>query len=513
MTDPLADLSDEGLADLWAIAQRLDQDPDGISTVTDWANLGSLDDIGPEFDPADDTWAGVQRQVLTELEPPRPLPWRAKARPKQLPPPGRWRHWLIMAGRGWGKTFVGAGWLAERALSDPGDYAIVAPTLGDAKLICVEGPSGLLKALGGEDGPHIKNYNRSEYTIYLENGSRIRLGSADAPARIRGWNFKGVWCDEVGSWKDLTVWNEGVKFATRIGDPRIIITTTPTRGNKILVKLLDAHHDAGGSIAGGFAANTFLTRGGTRENRANLSADWLAEIEEEFAGTQLGRQELDGELLRAVPGALVTLDIIEATRLSAEQVPENFWRVACAVDPATTSKEDSDECGIVMAALGPAPVDWVPPPDAPSSLARAPHLYWLEDFSRRCTPEAWARRALEASEEWAADVITAEVNQGGDLVHTMVQLVAERSKLKVPHLTKVHAAVGKRARAEPVGGMWEQGRCHVVGTLKHLEDQWSSWVPGSGDDSPDRLDASVWAGVELLPQLGVKAGTRVRLIA
>lgn len=511
MTDPLADLSDEGLAELWAIAQRLDQNPDG--TVTDWANLGGLEDIGPEFDPLDKTWAGIQEQALRELEPPRPLPWRGKARAKQLPPPGKWRHWLIMAGRGWGKTFVGAGWLAERALSEPGDYGLIAPTLGDAKLICVEGESGLLAALGGEDGPHVRQYNRSEYTIYLENGSRIRLGSADAPARIRGWNFRAVWCDEVGSWKDLTVWNEGVKFATRKGDPRIVITTTPTRGNKVLVKLLDKHHDAGGSILGGLAANTFLTRGRTRENVANLSAEWLAETEEEFAGTTLGRQELDGELLREVPGALVTIDIIEATRLPAERVPENFWRVACAVDPATTNNEDSDECGIIMAALGPAPADWQPPPDAPASLASAPHLYWLEDYSRRVTPEAWARRALEASEEWAADVITAEVNQGGDLVHTMVQLVAERSKLRVPHLTKVHAAVGKRARAEPVGGMWEQGRCHVVGTLKHLEDQWASWVPGSGTDSPDRLDASVWAGVELLPQLGVKPGTRVRLIA
>lgn len=510
MTDPLADRSDEGLANLWAIAQQLDQNPGG--TVTDWANLGSLNDIGPEFDPHDEVWAGIQQQAFRDLAPPAPLPWRNTARPSQIPPSGRWRHWLIMAGRGWGKTFVGAGWLAERALADPGDYGLIAPTLGDAKLICVEGPSGLLKALGGEDGPHVEQYNRSDYTIYLKNGSRIRLGSADAPARIRGWNFKGVWCDEVGSWKDLTVWNEGVKFATRIGDPRIVITTTPTRGNKILVKLLDKHHDAGGSIAGGLAANTFLTRGGTRENKANLSAEWLAEIEEEYAGTTLGRQELDGELLRAVPGALITLDIIEQTRLTAERTPD-LWRVVCAVDPAVTNTEDSDECGIVMAGLGPAPADWQAPEGVPPSLVNAPHLYLLEDYSRRVTPQVWALKALEGADDWAADAITAETNQGGDLVHTMVQLVAEQSRLRVPHLTKVHASVGKRARAEPMGGMWEQHRVHVVGTLKHVEDQWASWVPGSGKDSPDRLDASVWAGVELLPQLGAKPGSQVRLIA
>jgi phage terminase large subunit-like protein len=510
MTDPLADLSDEGLAGLWAIATQLDQNPGG--TVTDWANLGSLDDIGPVFDPHDDTWAGVQRQILADLEPPKPLPWRHQARSKQLPPPGRWRHWLIMAGRGWGKTFVGAGWIAERALSEVGDYGIIAPTLGDAKSICVEGPSGLLIALGGEDGPHIQQYNRSEYMIYLVNGSRIRLGSADAPARIRGWNFRAVWCDEVGSWKDLRVWNEGVKFATRIGDPRILITTTPMRGNKILVKLLDAHRDAGGSLSGGFAANTFLTRGRTRENERNLSADWLNDIEEEFAGTTLGRQELDGELLRAVPGALITLDIIEQTRLTAERTPD-LWRVVCSVDPAVTNTEDSDECGIIMAALGPAPVDWVQPPGTPPSLPNAPHLYLLEDYSRRVTPYAWAQKALEGADEWAADAITAETNNGGDLVHTMVQLVAEQSNLRVPRLTKNNAAVGKRARAEPMAGMWEQHRVHVVGTLKHVEDQWASWVPGSGKDSPDRLDASVWAGVELLPHLGVKPGSQVKLIA
>lgn len=510
MTDPLADRSDAGLANLWAIATQLDQNPGG--TVTDWANLGGLDDIGPVFDPHDDTWAGVQRQILADLEPPKPLPWRNTARNSQIPPPGRWRHWLIMAGRGWGKTFVGAGWLAERALADPGDYGLIAPTLGDAKLICVEGPSGLLKALGGEDGPHVEQYNRSDYTLYLKNGSRIRLGSADAPARIRGWNFKGVWCDEVGSWKDLTVWNEGVKFATRIGDPRIVITTTPTRGNKVLVKLLDAHHDAGGSIAGGLAANTHLTRGGTRENKANLSAEWLAEIEEEFAGTTLGRQELDGELLRAVPGALITLDIIEQTRLTAERTPD-LWRVVCSVDPAVTNTEDSDECGIIVAGLGPAPADWQAPPGVPPALVNAPHLYLLEDYSRRVTPQAWALKALEGADDWAADAITAETNNGGDLVHTMVQLVAEQSALRVPRLTKNTAAVGKRARAEPMGGMWEQHRVHVVGTLKHVEDQWASWVPGSGSNSPDRLDASVWAGVELLPHLGVKPGTAVKLIA
>lgn len=493
--------SDEELADLWARAHMLAPAPDP-DALPSWVDLSQLD--------SDDTiWAGIQGHALRELEPPAPRPWRATARPSQLPPPGRWRHWLIMAGRGWGKTHVGSNWLAERALTDVGTYAVIAPTLGDAKKICVEGESGLLAALGGEDGPNIRQYNRSDYIIYLTNGSRIVLGSADAPQRIRGLNLRGVWCDEVGSWRDVTVWNEGVKFATRKGDPRIVITTTPTRGNKILVKLIEDYGRAGGSILGGHAGNTVLTRGSTRENAANLSREWLAEIEEEFSGTTLGRQELDGELLHAVPGALVTMDIIEATRLSAEQVPD-LRRVVVAVDPSVSSTEDSDECGIFVVGLGPAPGGWAPPEGVPPSLASAPHLYWLEDYSTRATPETWAGRALQAAQEWQADCITAEVNQGGDLVTTMIEMVARAQELPLPRLHKVHAAVGKRTRAEPVGGMWQQHRAHAVGRMKVFEDQWMSWVPGSGQPSPDRLDASVWGAVSNLPQLGIKSGTLVR---
>ena len=512
--------SDADLVDLWAAAPDIaaagGAPLPGGGQLPDLGRFDSAFNVNADglYDLDDDVWAGIQRAALTELRPPEPRPWRRTARAEQLPPAGLWRHWLIMAGRGWGKTFTGANVLAEMALTEIGDYAIVAPTLGDAKKICVDGPSGLLVALGGEGGPGslVESFNRSEYVITLTNGSRIVLGSADAPDRIRGWNLRAVWCDEVGSWKDPKVWNEGIKFATRIGDPRIIITTTPTRGNKVLVKLIDAFLGAGGSILGGQAANTVLTRGTTRDNVANLSREWLQEIEEEYAGTALGRQELEGELLRAVPGALVTLDIIDRTRLLAAQVPD-FHRIVVAVDPAVTSGENSDECGILVAGLGPAPVDWEPPPGTPPSLASAQHLYWLEDCSIRATPETWARRAIQAAEEWSADCITAEVNQGGDLVSTMLQMVAGSDGSSLPNIHQVRASVGKRTRAEPVGGVWQQHRAHVVGGLKHLEDQWQAWVPGSGQPSPDRLDASVWGGVELMPHLAIKAGSEVKLIA
>lgn len=500
----VAELTDDDLINAWASAAQLSPTVP-LASVGDW--LGGLAD----YDPDDEIWAGIQRQAFFELRPVPLRPWRAMARPAQLPPPGRWRHWLVMAGRGFGKSWMGANWLAERALAEKGDYAVVAPTLGDAKKICVESESGLLVALGGEGGPDVVSYNRSDYVIHLVNGSRIILGSADAPQRIRGLNLRAVWCDEVGSWSDPTVWNEGIKFATRKGDPRIVITTTPTRGNKILVKLLDRHHEAGGSILGGLAGNTVLTRGSTRENVANLSADWLQEIEEEFAGTELGRQELDGELLHAVPGALITMDIIEQTRLTMEQAPiEAFRRIAVSVDPSVSSSEDADECGIIVMGVGPAPLGWILPKGVPPSLADAPHLYILEDRSTRATPETWARDSLVVAEEWQADVLTAEVNNGGDLVGTMTQMVSQRERLRMPHFHPVHAAVGKRTRAEPVGGVWQQHCVHPVGRFKKLEDQWTTWVPGSGMPSPDRFDASVWGGVELIPRLGVKAKARVR---
>jgi phage terminase large subunit-like protein len=491
--------SDDDLAELWASATMLAEQR--VAELPDWADLSQLDSD-------DEIWAGIQRTAIRELEPPLPRPWRATARAKQLPPAGRWRHWILSCGRGFGKTHVGSNVLAELAVSEPGDYAVVAPTLGDAKKICVEGPSGLLKALGDD----LKDYNKSDYILYLHNGSRIVLGSADAPDRIRGWNLRAVWCDEVGSWRDPKVWNEGIKFATRIGDPRIIITTTPTRGNKILVKLFDDYLGKGGDILGGFAGNTVLTRGGTYENRANLSEDWLREIEEEFAGTALGRQELEGELLRIVPGALVSMDTISLTRVTVEQCPD-FWNVVTALDPSVTNTEDSDECGIISAGVGPAPLDWIPPKGVPPSLASAPHIYIVEDSSLRAGPESWARQGLNTAAEWMADCMVAEVNNGGDLVFTNVLQVARSEGHTVPNLRPVHASVGKRTRAQPMGGMWNQHRVHLVGAgFKTLADQWCTFVDGTGQKSPDRFDASVWAGTGLVPSLGVKSGTEVRVL-
>lgn len=448
-------------------------------------------------------------EALKELEPTGPRPWRSKGkiekpRDKQRPPPGDWSTWLLMCGRGFGKTFTGANTLADWAVANKGDYAVVAPTFGDARKICVEGPSGLLQALGDE----LESYNKSEFILYLKNGSRIVLASADAPDRLRGWNLSGAWVDEVGSYKNPEVWYDALDFALREGDPRIVATTTPRRGNVILLDLLKQEKEG--------STDVVVTRGHTMENADNLSAKALQRLDARYAGTTLGRQELGGEMLNEVEGALVTGSLVEATRVRAPEVPTDndgvpmFWRIAVAVDPAVSNKPGSDETGIVVAAIGPAPIGWQPPAGR-MVLAGQPHLYFLDDVSARLAVDAWARRCLNVAADWAADVIVAESNQGGDLVESNVRLIASGEGMLIPDVHQVHASVGKRARAEPIAGLWEQYRVHIVGTLPRLEDQWCGWVPLDEPKSPDRLDASVWAAVELFPELATKGGTIVEM--
>ena len=477
---------ESALATLWAADDRNDL------VEIDWGSLG-VDDPFAELDEA-------TREAVALMEPLGERRWRLTAREKQIPPPGDWLYWLIRAGRGFGKTFTGANTLAEWATQEIGDYAVIAPTFGDAVKICAQGPSGLLKALGDD----LENFNKNEYVLYLKNGSRIVLASADAPDRIRGWNLSGSWCDEVGSWRNTDVWYEGLQFALRIGErPRCVITTTPRRGSKILLELDRRAEDGSGEVV--------LTRGSMMENAANLSPAVVEMLRKRYEGTTLGRQELDGEQLNEVEGALVTGALVQATRVRAADVPD-LWRIAVAVDPATTSKENSDHTGIIVMGIGAAPRGWQPPAGR-VVLAGTPHLYILEDLSVKTSPERWARRALNAADEWQADVLTAEVNQGGDLVETVTRQLAANEELYMPYFHAVHASQGKKARAEPVAGVWEQHRIHVVGHCQELEDQWTDWVPIDAKDSPDRLDGSVWAAVELMPELGVKSGTQVRLIS
>jgi phage terminase large subunit-like protein len=490
LLDPTADFDEWTceLEDLWNTPS------DGFSATVDWAALG-IDPLGLDEQ---------TREAIILLELPAPRPWRETALDYQLKVADAIEAYiLMMAGRGSGKTFCAANTLVEWVLAEPGDYAIVAPTFGDAVKICADGPSGFVRAAGEE----IERFNRNEYVIYMRNGSRVVLASADAPDRVRGWNLTGFWADEVGSWRDTTVWYEGLEFATRIGNVRRLVTTTPRRGNKILKELLKQEADGDEDV--------LVVRASTMDNAANLSPTALRKLLQRYDGTTLGRQELYGEMLDEVEGALITTALIDATRVAAADIPE-LHRIAVGVDPATTNKEGSDHTGIVVIGIGAAPKGWQPPAGR-VVLAGTPHLYILADYSIKASAETWARRVLEVADEWDADVITAEVNNGGDLVETTVRLVADNEGRPMPYFHAVTASKGKKARAEPVAGVWEQHRLHLLkeapGGTADLEDNWTGWVSAESTESPDRLDGSVWGAVELMPELSTKGATRVRVLS
>lgn len=459
----------------------------------DWDALGLAS--RPGFLAPDDPVAFA----LRDLEPAKPRAWRELAERRggqQLPPAGDWLFWLIMAGRGFGKTWTGSNVLAEWAVKEPGDYALVAPTFGDARKICVEGKeSGLLLALGDD----LVEYNKSDYIVHARGGARIILGSADAPARLRGYNFRGAWIDELASFVNLKeLWDEILLPALRIGEfPRSVITTTPKRGNYLLKELLD-RADAGDPTV-------VLTRGRTLDNAANLSSAFMTNIYGRLAGTAAGRQELDGELLEDVEGALVSMPLVEATRIRRAKLVPELRRIVVGVDPAATNSETSDQCGIVVMGIGGPPVGATP-------RHAGEHLYVLENASLHASPESWARRVLEVAASWGADAIVAERNNGGDMVETMIRMVARAERLPMPRYYGAWASRGKLTRAEPVSGVWQQHRLHIVGAMPLLEDRWTSWVPGRGP-SPDELDASVWAACGLMPELSRGGSDEVRIIA
>lgn len=416
---------------------------------------------------SDDEWNLLAGKLLTG--------WFPRGRPTQRRPAGDWNVWLILTGRGWGKTRTGAEDLVDAAITDPGDYAVVAPTFGDVRDVCVEGPSGIIAVLARRCIAH--NWNRSLGEIHLANGSRIKAGSADEPDRWRGWNFRGGWCDELGAWRRPDAWTQ-LRLATRIGDrPRLVVTTTP-RPTRLVTEL--AQRDDG---------SVFVTRGSTWDNAENLSPAALDELRLRYEGTRIGRQELEGELLLDTPGALWSLAQFDTPgfRVALDDVPD-LVRVVTAVDPAVTSGEDSDSTGIVTAGIDHTGDLWV-----------------LADDTCRLSPDGWASAAVGAMDRWGADRIVAEVNNGGDLVESVLRAV-DRS---VPY-RKVHASRGKRVRAEPVAALYEQGRVHHVGVLADLEEQMCQWTPDGVQGSPDRLDALVWAITDLAV---AKAGRRRGVVA
>lgn len=427
--------------------------------------------------------APTSTDLLTQVQPEdRPwLLWRLQARRNQLPPPGDWLVWLLLAGRGYGKGKAASNWLARKAWKAPegSEFVVLAPTYSLVRRVCVEGPSGLLAALGGEAGPLIqpKGWNRSMGELRLRNGATIFAVSADEPDRLRGLNLSGGWVDELCSMDRADMlWNEALIPALRVGHPRLVVSTTP-RPTPLLRDLV-ARDD--GSVS--------VVRGSTWENADNLPDEFLAELRARYEGTRLGRQELEAEILEDVEGALWSRAWFDRPGFRVAEHPD-LSRVVVAVDPAVTATATSDETGIVVAGRsgwGATSEGWV-----------------LDDRSVIASPAGWGERACLAAHEHQADALVYESNQGGDMVahvlHAAWGDLRKRGEVRdpMPALTPVRASRGKQARAEPVAAQYEQGRWHHCGFFGDLEDELTTWVPGTGD-SPDRLDALVWAGSELL---------------
>ncbi|MDE2013583.1 MAG: DNA-packaging protein [Alphaproteobacteria bacterium] len=381
--------------------------------------------------------------------------WSFWARDEQRPPPGPWRIWLFLGGRGSGKTRAGAEWVAAGIRAGAmRRVALIGATFADVRSVMIEGVAGLLAVSPGAQ------YEPSNARVkWPGSGAIAHVLSAEEPDSIRGHQFDAAWCDEFCKWKDPQGALDMALMALRIGaDPRLAITTTP-RAIPALKDLLSAPDVA-------------VTRGKTRDNIANLAPGFYDTMQARFGGTRLGRQELDAELIEDNDRALWQRGWIEAARV--REAPP-LMRIVVALDPPATAH--GDECGIVVA-----------------GISEEAHAYVLADRSAAgLSPAGWAARVLDAYEEFSADVIVAEANQGGDMVKAVLTQELETAPVKL-----VHATRDKRTRAAPAAALYERGVVHHVGAFAELEDQLCQY-DGSGS-SPDRLDALVWALADLFPQ-------------
>ena len=434
------------------------------------------------------------------------LRWHLQRRPNQTPPDNDdWLVWLILAGRGFGKTRTGAEDLTEFLLFPPNPptkplrAAVVAPTFASARDVCIEGESGLLNTV---PQPLIANWNRSMGELNLHPNpphnpypSLIKCYSSEEPEALRGPQHHRAWCDELAAWKNMQDTWDMLMMGLRLGtNPRAVVTTTPKA--RPLIKDLLAR------------PTTALSTGSTFDNAENLSPAALDELRRRYEGTRLGRQELYAELLLDVEGALWTDAMIEPYRLPLRDpsrlVPNSpardYVRVAVAVDPAVTSRRTSNLTGIVAGALTTQSYPSLTATHPRLTLPPSRHVDVLYDRSVQASPDVAMRRAVALYHEVRADHIVAEANQGGDFVRTVIHGIDP----SVP-VTLVHASHGKTARAEPVVAVYEQGRVHhpmptstSLPPLHELEDQLTSWEPLEDPTSPDRLDALVWLVTDLL---------------
>ena len=393
--------------------------------------------------------------------------WRFWARPNQIAPAGDWSIWLVLAGRGFGKTRTGAEFVREEVeAGHAGRVALVGPTAADARDVIVEGESGILATAPSWNRP---TYEPSKRRVTWPNGALATLYSADEPERLRGPQHDLAWGDELAAWRYPEAYDQ-LMFGLRLGDrPRAIFTTTP----KPVQLVTDLMKDPTCSV----------TRGSTFDNRANLPTVFFDKIVRKYEGTRLGRQELNAELLEDIEGALWTLAIIERDRLPLTALDSlELARTVVGIDPSVTAGEDSDEAGVVAAAHV----------RGRCVCGKDGCFLVLDDVSDRMPSKEWADRAVALYRRRLADRVVAEVNNGGDLVEAQLRVVDPSVAYKA-----VRASKGKATRAEPIQALYEQRRVHHVGEFARLEEQMTTWVPGVSSKSPDRLDAMVWALTEL----------------
>lgn len=390
--------------------------------------------------------------------------WLQTARPKQIPDNSDWLTWLLLAGRGFGKTRCAAedvwwySWTHPKII-----HGVIGATNDTVRDICFEGESGLLNVMPPEI---IADSTLKPLKIELINGSKIRGFSADKYERLRGRNFHRVWQDELASWSYMQEAFDQIELCLRLGDDtRKIITTTPKPYKLIKETLADK--------------STKVTTGSTYDNEENLSKNFFKTIRDKYEGTTLGRQELYAEILDDVKGALWTRTLIDDCY--KPNVEDTSPRIVIAIDPAVTANKKSDETGIVVVSKN---ID---------QIRQSTPFSVLEDASGTYKPDEWANKALYLYETLGAYAIVAEVNQGGDMVSTII-----KSKNPYANVIQVRATKGKYTRAEPIAALYEQGKVIHKKRFTKLEDQMATWTPDS-PDSPDRLDALVW-GLSLLSQ-------------
>jgi phage terminase large subunit-like protein len=398
-------------------------------------------------------------------------PWVAAARPNQLPPEGDWFVWLILAGRGWGKTRTGAEFIRMQAERPQQRGALVGQSSADVRDVMVEGSSGLLSVLPPSlllHGSVDDSWNRSMLELTLANGTRIKGYSAEKPRQLRGPQHHFAWVDEPASFADA---NQGLPkdsseittisnllMGMRLGTaPRVVVTGTP-QPNRLIRELL-ANPGA------------VITRGSTDDNTANLSPVFMAQVVEPLRGTRAGRQELEAEMLEDVQGALWQAAAFGVEGFRCE-VPV-LQRVVVGVDPNASNTASSDEMGIIVA-----------------GVAANQHIYVLADYTTRGSVDVRAAAVVRAFHDHSADGVIVEVNNGGDWIPSTIQRVDPIVRCKT-----VHATRGKLTRAEPIAQLYEQRKAHHCGNFAALEAELTGWTPGQ--KSPNRLDALVWAVWEL----------------